>query len=127
MSGSTQGHDSLRNGHDRPGLRKSLQSRHVAMISIGGIIGFGLFIGSSAAIAAVGPAIVVSYFLAGVLVLFVMRMLAEMAATSPETGSFVRIDPDGHRGHCALICKRVPAASGCSPIADTDGARLNCV
>lgn len=69
-------------------LRKSLRSRHVAMISIGGIIGSGLFIGSSAAIAAVGPAIIVSYLLAGVLVLFVMRMLAEMAAAAPEAGSF---------------------------------------
>ncbi len=69
-------------------LRKSLKSRHIAMISIGGILGSGLFIQSSAAIAAVGPAIVVSYVLAGVLVLFVMRMLAEMAAVSPEAGSF---------------------------------------
>jgi GABA permease len=58
------------------------------MISIGGIIGSGLFIQSSAAIATVGPAIVVSYLLAGLLVLFVMRMLAEMAAASPEGGSF---------------------------------------
>ena len=70
------------------GLRKSLRSRHIAMISIGGIIGSGLFIQSSAAIAAAGPAIVVSYLLAGVLVLFVMRMLAEMAAVAPEAGSF---------------------------------------
>jgi L-asparagine transporter-like permease len=69
-------------------LRKTLRARHIAMISIGGIIGSGLFIQSSAAIAAVGPAIVVSYLLAGILVLFVMRMLAEMAAVSPEAGSF---------------------------------------
>ena len=73
---------------NQPALRKSLRSRHIAMISIGGIIGSGLFIQSSAAIAAVGPAIVASYLLAGVLVLFVMRMLAEMAAVSPEAGSF---------------------------------------
>lgn len=70
------------------GLSKSLSSRHVTMISIGGIIGAGLFVGSSAAIAAVGPAIVVSYVLAGLLVLMVMRMLSEMAAAEPGHGSF---------------------------------------
>lgn len=71
-----------------PELSKSLKSRHVAMISIGGIIGAGLFVGSSAAIASVGPAIVVSYVLAGVVVLMVMRMLSEMAAATPGIGSF---------------------------------------
>jgi GABA permease len=69
-------------------LSKDLQSRHVAMISIGGIIGAGLFIGSSSGIATVGPAIVISYLLAGAVVMLVMRMLGEMAAASPETGSF---------------------------------------
>lgn len=65
-----------------PGLAKSLQSRHVAMISIGGIIGAGLFVGSSAAISSIGPAIVASYLLAGLIVLVVMRMLSEMAVAS---------------------------------------------
>jgi gamma-aminobutyrate permease len=69
-------------------LGKGLASRHVAMISIGGIIGAGLFVGSSAAIAAVGPAIIVSYILAGLVILCVMRMLGEMAAASPGVGSF---------------------------------------
>ncbi len=70
------------------GLAKDLRQRHVAMISIGGIIGAGLFVGSSSGIATVGPAIVVSYLMAGVVVLLVMRMLGEMAAAFPETGSF---------------------------------------
>jgi L-asparagine transporter-like permease len=69
-------------------LARSLRSRHVAMISIGGIIGAGLFVGSSSAIAAIGPAVVVSYLLAGLVVLVVMRMLSEMAAATPGAGSF---------------------------------------
>ena len=69
-------------------LSRSLQSRHIAMISIGGIIGAGLFVGSSAAIAAAGPGIVVSYLITGTLVLLVMRMLAEMAVTLPQVRSF---------------------------------------
>jgi L-asparagine transporter-like permease len=73
---------------ETPGLNRALRSRHVAMISIGGIIGAGLFVGSSASIASVGPAIVISYVLAGALILCVMRMLGEMATAHPEIGSF---------------------------------------
>ena len=70
------------------GLQRGLRSRHVTMISLGGIIGAGLFVGSSAAIAAVGPAVIVSYMLAGLVMLFVMRMLAEMVTAYPDVGSF---------------------------------------
>jgi len=58
------------------------------MISIGGIIGAGLFVGSSAAIAAIGPAVIVSYVVAGLLILFSMRMLGELALANPEVGFF---------------------------------------
>jgi GABA permease len=71
-----------------PKLAKSLRTRHVTMISIGGIIGAGLFVNSSNAIASIGPAVIVSYLLTGVIVLFVMRMLGEMAMAYPETGAF---------------------------------------
>ncbi len=69
-------------------LSRSLKPRHVTMISIGGIIGAGLFVGSSAAIAATGPAVIFSYLLAGTLVLFVMQMLGEMAVALPRVRSF---------------------------------------
>jgi L-asparagine transporter-like permease len=69
-------------------LSRSLRPRHVTMISIGGIIGAGLFVGSSAAIAATGPAIVLSYLLTGVLILLVMRMLGEMAVALPKVRAF---------------------------------------
>jgi GABA permease len=60
-------------------LSRSLRSRHVSMIAIGGIIGAGLFVGSSTAIKTAGPAAVVSYAIAGLIILLVMRMLSEMA------------------------------------------------
>ena len=66
-----------------PTLSRTLRSRHVALISIGGIIGAGLFVGSSANISTVGPAVLVSYAFAGSLMFLVMRMLAEMAAAEP--------------------------------------------
>jgi GABA permease len=71
------------------GLRPSLRQRHVRMIALGGIIGASLFIGSGAVIHTVGPAAVLSYALGGLLVVLVMRMLGEMAAASPQTGSFM--------------------------------------
>ena len=71
-----------------PELSRSLQPRHITMISIGGMIGAGLFVSSSAAIVATGPAIVISYLITGTLVLLVMRMLGEMAMTLPQVRSF---------------------------------------
>jgi len=69
-------------------LGAGLKPRHVTMISIAGVIGAGLFIGSSKAIAEAGPAVIISYALAGALVVLVMRMLGEMATAQPDTGSF---------------------------------------
>jgi GABA permease len=73
---------------DQNTLSRSLRPRHVSMITIGGIIGAGLFVGSSVAIAAAGPAIIVSYALTGALVLLIMRMLGEMAVEMPQVRSF---------------------------------------
>jgi len=73
---------------DQHTLSRSLRPRHISMITIGGIIGAGLFVGSSVAIAAAGPAIILSYLLTGTLVLLVMRMLGEMAVEMPEVRSF---------------------------------------
>jgi GABA permease len=69
-------------------LSRSLKGRHLAMISIGGIIGAGLFVGSSTSIIAAGPAVFISYAITGMLILLVMRMLGEMATALPQVRSF---------------------------------------
>ncbi|MEU7562617.1 amino acid permease [Streptomyces eurythermus] len=69
-------------------LSHGLKQRHLSMIALGGVIGAGLFVGSGAGIAAAGPSIVVAYALSGVLVMLVMRMLGEMSAAYPSSGSF---------------------------------------
>lgn len=69
-------------------LGTSLKPRHITMISIAGVIGAGLFVGSANAIEKAGPAVIISYALAGTLVVLVMRMLGEMATANPNTGSF---------------------------------------
>jgi GABA permease len=69
-------------------LAHTLQPRHVAMISLGGIIGAGIFVGSSAAINMAGPCVLITYAMCGLLVFLIMRMLGEMAVARPGLGSF---------------------------------------
>ncbi len=69
-------------------LAHTLQSRHVTMISFGGIIGAGVFIGSSGAIHTGGPGVALTYGACGILVFLIMRMLGEMAVANPGRGSF---------------------------------------
>ncbi|MEU1416424.1 amino acid permease [Streptomyces sp. NPDC005731] len=75
-------------GEPGGGLQAGLKNRHLTMIAIGGVIGAGLFVGSSAGIATAGPGILLSYALVGTLVVLVMRMLGEMSAANPTSGSF---------------------------------------
>ncbi len=69
-------------------LKAGLKSRHLTMISIAGVIGAALFIGSGKVIANAGPAAILAYAVGGILVVLVMRMLGEMAVAQPDTGSF---------------------------------------
>ncbi|WP_116375073.1 amino acid permease [Mycobacterium sp. MFM001] len=69
-------------------LRQGLSQRQLNMIAIGGVIGAGLFVGSGVVIGETGPAAFVTYALCGLLIVLVMRMLGEMAAANPATGSF---------------------------------------
>ncbi|MEV7441921.1 amino acid permease [Streptomyces sp. NPDC091204] len=67
---------------------QAFRGRHLTMMAMGGAVGTGLFVGSAQTIRTAGPAALVSYALAGLLVLLVMRMLGEMVAARPMAGSF---------------------------------------
>jgi L-asparagine transporter-like permease len=86
------------------GLSKSLGSRHIAMIAMGGVIGAGLFVGSSVAIVHTGPAAILSYLLAGGIIILVMRMLGEMAVAVPGRGSFTEYVRIGLGDRVGFIC-----------------------
>lgn len=47
-------------------LSRSLNSRHITMIAIGGAIGTGLFLGSGQAIRDAGPSIIIAYLVMGI-------------------------------------------------------------
>jgi GABA permease len=70
------------------GLKRTLKTRHMQMIALGGVIGAGLFVGSGVVVRSAGPAAVLSFALTGALVVLVMRMLGEMAAAYPAVGGF---------------------------------------
>lgn len=61
-------------------LQKSLKTRHITMISIGGVIGTGLFVGTGTNILSTGPAAIVSYAIACLLIVLIMQMVGEMAS-----------------------------------------------
>ncbi|GAA3489448.1 amino acid permease [Streptomyces cremeus] len=69
-------------------LSGGLKQRHLTMLGLGGVIGAGLFVGSGAGIAVAGPGIVLSYLIAGAIAMLVMRMLGELSAAMPASGSF---------------------------------------
>ena len=69
-------------------LMRRLSTRHIRFIALGSAIGTGLFLGSSSAIQAAGPAVLLAYMMSGAAVFLVMRALGEMAVHRPVAGSF---------------------------------------
>ncbi|MBZ4018828.1 amino acid permease [Streptomyces purpurogeneiscleroticus] len=69
-------------------LHRGLRSRHIRFIALGSAIGTGLFYGSSEAIQAGGPAVLLAYLIGGAAVFLVLRSLGEMAVNNPCAGSF---------------------------------------
>ncbi|KAI0801327.1 amino acid permease [Fomes fomentarius] len=73
-------------------LKRQLKNRHIAMISIGGVIGTGLFLGSATALAAGGPiGLLLGYMVVGSVCYSVMISLGEMIAYLPLPGGHIRL------------------------------------
>ena len=70
------------------GLRRGLSKVQLVMIGLGGAIGTGLFLGSGLAVGYAGPAVIVSYVIAGFVAVVMVFSLSEMAVVHPTAGSF---------------------------------------
>ncbi|GBE86317.1 Dicarboxylic amino acid permease [Sparassis crispa] len=74
------------------GLKRQLKNRHVAMISIGGVIGTGLFLGTANALVAGGPVgLLLGYATVGTICYSVMISLGEMVAYLPLPGGHIKL------------------------------------
>ena len=75
------------------GLRRTLGLYAVLTISIGAMIGSGIFVLPGLAFKIAGPSVVLAFFLAGLVVLPAALSKAEMATAMPEAGgSYLYID-----------------------------------
>ncbi|WP_374129534.1 amino acid permease [Candidatus Endomicrobiellum agilis] len=68
-------------------LKRNLTNRHIQFIALGGAVGTGLFLGAGSAIFVAGPAVVVGYLVAGIIVFLMMRQLGEMSTQDSSAGS----------------------------------------
>ncbi|QNQ81213.1 amino acid permease [Lactobacillus sp. PV034] len=71
-----------------PQLKRSMTAGQMEMISLGGAIGVGLFMGSTSTIKWTGPSVLLAYIFVGLILYIVMRALGEMLYINPGTGSF---------------------------------------
>jgi len=70
-------------------LDKSMKTRHLHMIAIGGSIGAGFFVGSGGALAKGGPAsVLIDFSIMGVMIFNVVYALGELAVMYPVSGGF---------------------------------------
>src|SRR3954449_6958087 len=65
-------------------LKKGLLPRHVQFIALAGMIGTGIFKGSSDTLNLAGPSVVLAYLAGGLLLFIVMAALGEMAIVYPN-------------------------------------------
>jgi arginine/ornithine permease len=70
-------------------LKRSMKSRHLFMIALGGVIGTGFFNGSGYTISQAGPiGAVISYLVGGLVMYLIMLCLGELTLANPTSGSF---------------------------------------
>src|SRR3970040_1302259 len=84
----TKSIDQVQAEYDRGELRRSLGPIHLVLLGIGCIIGAGIFVrtGTAAALHA-GPAVMISFVIAGVVCAFAGLCYAELAYVLPVSGS----------------------------------------
>ncbi|WP_245645256.1 APC family permease [Pseudonocardia acaciae] len=84
-------------------LRRTLSAQQLLFISIGSIIGSGWLFAVLAAGSVAGPAVVVSWVLAAVLVLFMALNYAETGTMLPRSGGIVRYPYLTHGGYLGFL------------------------
>lgn len=84
-------------------LKKELTLSDLLMLSLGGIIGSGWLFAVLSAAGIAGPAVIVSWIVGGILVLFIALNYAEISSMIPRTGSIVRYPHLSHGSYTGYI------------------------
>ena len=82
------------NNSAEPHLARSLSSRHIQLLAIGGAIGTGLFMGSGKTISVAGPSVIFVYAIIGFMLFFVMRAMGELLLSNLSYKSFSDFSAD---------------------------------
>ncbi|KAK3613197.1 hypothetical protein LTR22_028257, partial [Elasticomyces elasticus] len=74
------------------GLQRGLESRHLVMISLGGVVGASIWYACGTAVSYSGPVgALICFFIIGVDVFFVMQCLGEISTLFPVQGAFMEL------------------------------------
>jgi L-asparagine transporter-like permease len=109
-------------------LRRALRVRHLVMLAVGGTIASGFLLFAGSAIGIAGPAVIISYVIAGIITVAVMACLAELAVQKPVSASFATYARDtmgplsGHTAQADRVLRRdLLERHGDHAAADHDG------
>ncbi|GAB6944977.1 APC family permease [Vulcanisaeta sp. JCM 14467] len=84
-------------------LRRALSQWDISFLVIGAMIGSGWLFGSLGAAAKAGPAAVLSWIIAGILMIFIALAYAEIGGMLPKSGGIVRYPQYTHGGFASYI------------------------
>lgn len=84
-------------------LRKALSRWEMLFLSLGGVIGSGWLFGPLKAASFAGAAAILSWIIAGILVLFIGLAYAELSSAMPKTGGIVRYPHYSHGGFTGYL------------------------
>ena len=75
--------------NEQPQFERTMKARHLIMLSLGGVIGTGLFFNTGFVIGQTGAfGTVVAYLIGALVVYLVMLSMGELCVALPHTGSF---------------------------------------
>ncbi len=79
---------------DNGEFKRSLKTRHVQLIALGGIIGSGFFLSTGTVVHEVGPSVFLAYILGGIIIYLTMLCMGELTVAIPISGSFINYTAD---------------------------------
>jgi APA family basic amino acid/polyamine antiporter len=120
--------DEVAEGERRGGLARSIGLFQLVMLGVGATVGTGIFVALTAAVPEAGPAVVVSFVIAGVTAALTALCYAELASTIPVSGSSYSYAYATLGEFCAFVvgaCLLLEYAVSASAIAVGWGQYLN--